>query len=244
MRGSQPFQPSDFAGFPDDPSRPSGTEPVGAMFEQRPPPPPPPPQPNHSLLAASPRSAPGSLGIISTDQAGKHKNASGGGAKQGLLVFMVVAAICIGVFAVLVGREVANLTVIDDIAVGECVVDHFQPLDDTAEGEFFEILFVSRTDCAQAHAYEAYAAEALWRAGDVFPGVDASFNQGENYCQAQYEQFLGEGFRNTPYEFFTFVPTVDLWNEGHRDVQCFIGHSDGTTLVTGSLRGAGSRVAS
>ena len=165
-------------------------------------------------------------------------------AKYGLGIIAVLLVVGFTVVGVFVGRQVASLAVIDDLEVGECVRDHFEPVNNTAEGEFFEILFVSRADCSEAHAYEMYAAASMWGANDAFPGVDAAFWQGEDYCHEQYAQFLGEDYLSLPYEFFTFVPTVELWNDGHRDAQCLIGHVDGTTRVTGSLRDAGAFLAS
>ena len=164
--------------------------------------------------------------------------------KYSLITIGALMVVGFTVVGVLVGRQVASLAVIDDLEVGQCVSDHFEPVNNAAEGEFFEILFVSRADCSEAHAYEVYAAASLWETSTVFPGVDAAFWQGEGYCQEQYAQFLGDDYLSLPYEFFTFVPTVELWNDGHRDAQCLIGHGDGATLVTGSLRDAGAFLAS
>ena len=240
--GNLPSNPSDFGGFPDrvQASSPSQTEGVtlAGTFGVLPPP----PGPNHPPPA--PPAHAGSLELISTARSPKKSGAMAPSTKHGLWVVATVVLICFTIFGVFFFRQVASLAVIDDLEVGECVEDHFEPLSDTAEGDFFEILFVTRVDCAQAHAYEVYAATALWETGAVFPGVDSAFSRGEGYCQEQYAQFLGENYLNLPYEFFTFVPTVDLWNEGHRDVQCLVGHTDGQTLVTGSLRAAGSFVTS
>ncbi len=242
MRGNEPHYTSDFGGFPDgSPTAPpdpfDGPAPVAgssALLAV-----PPPPQPNGAT--------PAQASALTRTPPKKSPKKSGGVApttKYGLVIIGALVAIGFIAFGVLLGREVASLTVIENLEVGDCVSDHFRPVDDAAEGEFFEILFVTQADCVDPHAYELYAATTLWETGDVFPGVDAAFWSGEDYCQQQFANFLGDGYLGSPYEVFTFVPTVGLWNEGHREVQCFIGHSDGMTLVSGSLRNAGPIVSS
>lgn len=175
----------------------------------------------------------GTLGVLDTNT---HKRMPMAPSKKGIVVAVGVGLLLIGaVFAFAVGREVSNLAVINDLEARDCVADHFQSAEEAAEGDFFTVLFVSRVDCAQPHAYEVYSAtSSLWGASEPNPGIDAVFNTGDAFCFDQFERFIGDGL-STPYDYFTFVPTEDSWAEGDRTVRCLVGHSDRTTLLTGSL---------
>ena len=159
-------------------------------------------------------------------------------AKWGLGFVVGVIAISVGAFAVLFGQQIASLTTVENLSAGACIENHFETTN-TSEGDFFEILFVSEVDCTEMHAYEAYAVSDLWSANELHPGVEGAFSVGESFCFDQYNEFVGGDYLSSPYDFFTFVPSFDAWNEGDRTVQCLVGFSDGTSLVSGTLAGAG-----
>ena len=174
---------------------------------------------------------------------------SGSGLSKNARIAMglVLVAIVVSVMAVavVISRGVANLTVIDSLDQGECVESHFPTAADAADGEFFSVLFVTRIDCAQPHAYEVYAlTDSLWTEDSVFPGVDGLFETADGYCREQFELFTNSEYATSPYDFFTFVPTADVWEGGGREVRCLIGRSDGVSLTTGSLAGSGARTIS
>lgn len=140
--------------------------------------------------------------------------------------------------AVIVGRAFENTTIVSNLDRGDCVADYFQ---DGADGEFVEIFLVRTTPCNEPHALEVYAVTELLWASDTYPGIDESFQTGQDWCFAQYDQFVGGDYESSPYDVWTFVPVAQSWAGGDRTVQCLVGHYDEVTLTTGSLEGADRR---
>lgn len=166
-------------------------------------------------------------------------------ARIGITAIIVILVISIGAFAVVVGRGVASLTVIDALEQGECVESHFPTEGNAEEGEFFSVLFVSRVDCAEPHAYEVYSVnQSQWGPDDVYPGVDDAFSVGDRICREQFDLFTNSSYATSPYDFFTFVPSTDSWASGDRKILCLIGRSDGSSLTTGTLEASGERTIS
>lgn len=166
-------------------------------------------------------------------------------AKWGIGIVVAIVCVSLALFGLRIAREVSSLTVIDDLEVGDCLQDHFQGSGSAEEGEFFSILFVSRASCSDAHAYEMYAKNTtLWEGNAPYPGVDAVFQDGEQFCRDQFDQFVGGDYFTSPFDFFTFVPPAEVWADGGRDVRCLVGYADRTSLAIGSLEGAGSQTGS
>ncbi len=154
---------------------------------------------------------------------------------------LAVVIVCLGIFGVMVGREVAGFTLIENLEQGQCVEDFFQ---ESPNGEFVEVFFVRTVDCTEPHAYEVYAASDLLWADEFYPGIENAFTDGDVFCNSQFESFTRTDYFSSPYEFLTFVPTAEMWASGDRTVRCLIGEADGFTLTTGSLRDSGLRVGS
>lgn len=217
------------------------TSPIASATLQATPPPPGaanlPPPPAFSMPQGPPTATP----------AGGQKKSGGlsPGAKWGIGLVATILCLSLAIFGVRIAQEVSNLAVIDDLEVGDCVENHFQSQEQAEEGEFFSVMFVSRVSCSQTHAYEMYAkSTTLWDSGAAYPGVDAVFQDGEQFCRAQYDEFVGGDYFTSPYDFFVFVPPDQVWADGGRDVRCLVGYADGVSSAIGTLEGAGWQTAS
>ncbi|GEM_PF-1490185 len=229
MRGTHPPFPRDFEDVPSEQSvAPQRVySPAPPAFTQ-----PPPPAPSPAQQGLAPTSF-AQHGHVPPPVAARQPTSPGTKWAIGLVIGVMALGLIVG--GVILGREVSNLALIDSLDQGDCVQDHFRMAED---GEFFEVLFVSRADCSELHAYEVYAVASPWAGVEQFPGVDEAFSQGDEYCFEQFAEFVGQNHPSLPYEFLSFVPTAELWEDGHREVQCLVGHIDGETLVRGTLRNA------
>ncbi len=181
---------------------------------------------NRARLPSTPKSLPGGTKMSS---------------KTKWVVVGVVAAVivCVGIFAVMVGREVASLTLIENLQQGECVEDFFE---ESPGGEFVEVFFVRTVDCTAPHAYNVYAASDLVWDESAYPGVNDAFAIGDGYCGAEFEALSRSGGIGSSHEFLTFVPTVEMWESGDRTVRCLVGNADGLTLTPGLPSASGGQV--
>lgn len=153
----------------------------------------------------------------------------------------VVAGLAvIGVLAAgyLFFREVQEAERVTQLVEGQCVENFFSE----TEAEFRTVFLVDTTDCANPHAYEVFStSESVFgEQATTYPGVERTFEIGQEYCQGQYDSFVGGDFASSPWQVWTFVPTEPRWIDGDRKVQCLIGDAAEETLTEGSLRGAGS----
>lgn len=115
-----------------------------------------------------------------------------------------------------------------DLEVGQCA--------NTADVEMDGgmIADLPATDCEEPHDLEAYASTDL--EGDEFPGDDVVGEQAWNFCETEFENFVGISLWDSEYGMEGFVPTADSWDDlGDRQVLCFVVSAD---PVTGSLEGA------
>jgi hypothetical protein len=154
-------------------------------------------------------------------------------------VLAVVAVLIVGgliITAVMVSRTFQNTTLVNNLETGDCVQDFFTT---GANGEFVEIFLVNTTPCGEPHAMEVYARTELLWIDDQYPGVDESFETGQDFCFYQYDRFVGGDYTTSQYEVWTFVPVKGSWSQGDRTVKCLVGHFDEFTLTTGTLQGAG-----
>ena len=138
------------------------------------------------------------------------------------------------VTGVVVGRAFENTTVVSNLGSGDCVRDFFSA---GADGEYVEVFLVDTVPCAEPHAMEVYSVtDLLWNATE-YPGVDAAFADGQSWCFAQYDAFVGGDYDTSMYDVWTFVPQQRSWDAGDRTVQCLVGRYDETTLTSGTLEG-------
>jgi hypothetical protein len=91
-------------------------------------------------------------------------------------------------------------------------------------------------DCATPHDNEVYANEDL--AGDEYPGQSETASRADEVCLPAFEDYIGEPYLTSIYEFSWFVPSDESWIGGDREVICFA-YDASFTKITGSIRGIG-----
>ncbi len=71
---------------------------------------------------------------------------------------------------------------------------------------------------------------------DTFPGSDAMNAAATDLCIAQFQDYVGVAYTDSPLEVFPITPTEASWESGDREVICSLYNSDFSKL-TGSMRG-------
>ncbi|MBX9718616.1 MAG: septum formation family protein [Microbacteriaceae bacterium] len=110
------------------------------------------------------------------------------------------------------------------LRVGDCLDNA------TATGE---VQTVPTVPCDGPHDGEIYSAHLLGQSG--YPGEDAVLGQAEALCLAAFEDFVGEPYLDSRFDFSYYYPTAASWATGDREVLCVIYDPEGP--VTGSLAG-------
>ncbi len=163
-----------------------------------------------------------------------------GRAKRAISIVLLLVIVSFAATGIMIARFVDNTSLVTSLDAGQCVRDWFG--DD--DGEFLEVLFVPVVDCAEPHAMEVFAVtDSLWfdMSGMPYPGIDETFELGDEWCSEQLALFVGDSVRSD-WAVWTFVPVESSWDEGDRTVQCLVGHVDETTLITGTVRNQGTAV--
>ena len=195
---------------------------------------PPPPPSRGAILAAVGRSPLASANPVG--QLGPAAVVRSASSRTRNVVIGVVLVVFVGfvVTGVIVARAFQNATIVSNLDSGDCVRDFFEQ---DSDGEFVEVFLVNTTSCDQPHGMEVFATTELLWSSDAYPGLDASFNMGEEWCFSQYDTFVGGDYDTSLYEVWTFVPVEQGWSGGDRTVQCLVGQYDEVTLTTGTLEG-------
>lgn len=110
------------------------------------------------------------------------------------------------------------------LQVGDC-------LDDAAAAG--EVTTVPTVPCTEPHDSEIYAAFELGQS--TYPGEEAVRAKADVLCLPAFEEFVGEPYLDSRYDFAYYYPTEASWSSGDREVLCVI--YDPTGPVTGTLRG-------
>lgn len=116
-----------------------------------------------------------------------------------------------------------------EVQVGQCAVQ--DEIARTSDGYIEELPTV---DCEEPHDLEAYAAMDMQE--DEFPGEEAAQAQADEFCWAEFENFVGMDYADSEIYFTYFYPEQDSWDRlGDREILCLLWTEE---LVTGSLEGA------
>ncbi len=151
----------------------------------------------------------------------------------------ILAVLGVAYYGYLFIDRVQSATLVTELESGQCISDFFSEV----EGEFRNVFVVDTTDCDKAHAYEVFTtSNSVFSdvTSEGYPGVERTFAIGQDFCRAQYDEFVGGEFASSPWQVWTFVPTEPRWGRGDRKVQCLVGDANETVLVEGTLEGAGN----
>jgi hypothetical protein len=114
------------------------------------------------------------------------------------------------------------------VQVGDCI--NASAMEDDTEMESLPVV-----PCADPHDGEIIAQTELPE-GD-FPGDDALVAQGEEFCAAEFETFVGIPYDDSALYVWPLTPSQGGWETvDDRVIQCVL-DTDGE-LVTGTLKGA------
>lgn len=112
------------------------------------------------------------------------------------------------------------------LRVGDC-------LDSAALGDVVETVPV--VPCDEPHDSEVFASTQL--ADGDYPGDEAVATQADEYCYAQFSQFVGMSYEDSALDFLPMYPLQEGWEQlDDREVLCLVVDLDGG--VTGTLKGA------
>lgn len=95
---------------------------------------------------------------------------------------------------------------------------------------------VEIVDCGGSHDNEVYATYDM-PDGD-FPGRSAVQNDAAENCVATFDPYVGIDFLTSSLDISALTPTDESWNQGDREVVCFLFDLNGAQLTT-SARGTG-----
>ena len=136
---------------------------------------------------------------------------------------LTMAALISGLVAIACGTSVF------DLGVGDCFNDPDNPT--------FEVSSVETVECSEAHDNEVYAT-INYSATDSYPGDSEMFEYAAEACLDPFEAFVGASYISSSLDYAYLTPTQASWNEGDREILCFLYDLDWDKL-TGSMRGSG-----
>lgn len=112
------------------------------------------------------------------------------------------------------------------IEVGDCIVMSAYLHEDTED---------LTVDCDEEHTIQIYGITEL--PDGEYPGRAAVPEMAETFCPSQFEAFVGVDPAASELTSLYFAPTSPQWDEGIRDILCYVLESPGD-MVIGSLEGA------
>ena len=110
------------------------------------------------------------------------------------------------------------------LQVGDCLDDA------SATGE---VQTVPTVPCDEPHDSEIYSSHQLGQS--AYPGEEVVVDKAEALCLPAFEQFVGEPYLESRFDFSFYYPTDESWANGDREVLCVIYDPEGP--ITGSLEG-------
>lgn len=113
------------------------------------------------------------------------------------------------------------------LEVGQCI-------NTETEGEISSVPVV---DCAETHNGEVFSLPQL-PDGD-FPGDDAVRQSADQLCAGQdFQTYVGKPYEESAIYYSALTPTDETWDDGDREIVCFLLADQNGSESTGSLRGA------
>src|SRR4051812_4475169 len=123
----------------------------------------------------------------------------------------------------------SNNVAIDDLQVGNCVID---PSDDFDEDTLPVV------PCEQPHEGEVYAVFSL--TGTRYPGDAAVDRRANGVCDGRLDDYVGRSAATSvQWDYDDYTPSADTWRDGDRVVVCVLSRADADPLI-GSVRGGAS----
>jgi len=93
------------------------------------------------------------------------------------------------------------------------------------------------TDCSALHDAEVFHLTQVTE--DERPSDSELEDMGGDACLAAFEGYVGIPYEESELDYTILYPSPGSWEEGDREIICFIISGDGTdTQLSGSMRGA------
>lgn len=124
---------------------------------------------------------------------------------------------------------IANGGSVFDLGVGSCFND------DVFDGG--EVFSVPVVDCAAGHDNEVFAEFNLPEG--PFPGAEAADAVATERCISVFESYVGTSYAVSSLAVTHLRPTMDSWENGDREVTCFL-YSGDLSKLFGSQRNSGA----
>lgn len=110
-----------------------------------------------------------------------------------------------------------------DLGVGTCFNDP------STDGDATEVSDVPVVECTEEHDNEVYALFDLDEG--VFPGADAVLEQSGEGCFDRFEAYVGAAYEDSRYDISSYFPTSGSWDQGDREVICYVYDVDRAKLT-------------
>jgi hypothetical protein len=121
---------------------------------------------------------------------------------------------------------VGSGTTLDSLSIGDCFED---------PGIGVEVSQVDTVDCNELHDFELYATVELGSEDRIFPGSTVLFDEIEAACISQFPGYVGNDYLTSAYDFVSFTPVQEGWDDGDRTGMCAIYQFDGNFNLVQSI---------
>ena len=117
---------------------------------------------------------------------------------------------------------------VQTLEVGDC-------FDDTTDlsGEISDVPVV---ECSQPHDNEVYSTYDMTES--TYPGFDVAADLADVGCVDRFAGYVGQSYELSDLDFAWLIPTDESWNNGDREVVCFLYRVD-LGKITGSMKDSG-----
>lgn len=133
------------------------------------------------------------------------------------------------IFWVVVAREIAGTTAVEDLEAGDCVE---LPDDDEAD-----IGRLKTTDCTEPHDAEVFSVGDLGDGDDPYPSLREIEGMIAEVCIPDFEDYVGVPLVQSEYQVYPIRPSEETW-EDYQGFVCLVVDPDGAEL-TESVEGSG-----
>jgi hypothetical protein len=122
------------------------------------------------------------------------------------------------------------------LRMGDCFNN--RSLSDLEGSETTDVRTVDAIPCDLPHEFEIYALSHQLFDQSSYPGEEVITLTADEYCDIEFEKFIGINAQDSILSYVFMFPTKDAWNIGDKSTTCAVDHKLGKKLE-GSSRGSG-----
>ena len=109
------------------------------------------------------------------------------------------------------------------LRVGDCFNN--PSLSDLEGNETTDVRSVDAIPCDLPHEFEMYALSHQLFYQSSYPGEEVATLTADEYCEIEFEKFVGIDYQDSILSFVFMFPTKDSWNRGDKSITCAIDHT-------------------